>query len=680
MATKILQGLTYGDKAVCRVYLDDIVVVGRTREELRENTEIVLKRLEEYNIKLSLKKCSFEVEEIEYLGTIVTAAGRSASPKSREAMEKIVRPTTVTQLRSFLGLGQYVAQYIPHYANWAAPMHAAAAARSKQAKITWTAEMERGFEKIKAELREDKHLSFLREDGKLILYTDASDYAIGACLMQVQDGVERPLMFISKSLSKVQRRWSTSDKEMLAIVWAVEKCRFYIGGSSCLVRTDHKALPYSERTSSSKKIERWKLALQEYHLTFEYWKGADNHNADAMSRVTSAIPGEAAQKISLFLAETQDVGFSEEGSSTVDRIKKYHGKHLAHWGVKATWRAMRDDGHEWTNMRGDIATFIRSCDTCQRMKAYRADSTGPKFTTATNEPGETWAVDVKHMSVDPVTGHRFILVVIDMMSRFMYLWPMRSASGDEVLDHVRRLKLLEPAARKIWHDPGREFNNNNFKQFLTENQLNEIQTPTAWKQVNGMVERAIGTATEQLNCIRRDYGVKSEGPWAAYLGQVEGAYNTKVHDGTLVEPCRILRGTGEDRTAAITIAKERIMQLRSKVAKFNMIYREGDLILVRAEDKQKITGPMDRWLGPYRVVECNNMLLTYAEGTRRIEIPYSKAKRYFHESDCRPGAVLLLGPIVLVARDANTVTCKIGEASEYKYEDDDDNWLQEYFR
>ena len=292
MSTKILQGLTYGENAVCRVYLDDIVVVGKNKEELRKNTEIVLRRLEDYNIKLSLKKCSFEVEEIEYLGTIVNAEGRSASPKSRKAMEDIVKPTTVTTLRSFLGLGQYVAQYIPHYANWAAPMHAAAAARSKQAKIVWTAEMERGFEKIKAELREERHLAFLREEGQLILYTDASDYAIGACLMQVQDGVERPLMFISKSLTKVQRRWSTSDKEMLAIVWAVEKCRFYIGGSSCLVRTDHKALPYSERVSSSKKIERWKLALQEYNLTFEYWKGSDNLNADAMSRVTTELPGD----------------------------------------------------------------------------------------------------------------------------------------------------------------------------------------------------------------------------------------------------------------------------------------------------------------------------------------------------------------------------------------------------
>ena len=119
-------------------------------------------------------------------------------------------------------------------------MHAAAASRSKQAKIVWTTEMERGFDRIKAELREAKHLSFLREDGELILYTDASDYAIGACLMQVQDGVERPLMFISKSLTKVQRRWSTSDKEMLAIVWAVENCH-YRRGHFLLLHLSHLA-------------------------------------------------------------------------------------------------------------------------------------------------------------------------------------------------------------------------------------------------------------------------------------------------------------------------------------------------------------------------------------------------------------------------------------------------------
>lgn len=100
--------------------------------------------------------------------------------------------------------------------------------------------------------------------------------------------------------------------------------------------------------SSSKKIERWKLALQEYHLTFEYWKGKDNVNADAMSRVTTAIPEEAPTvTASHYLFQVcQDVGDIEDLSSTLELISRYHGKQLAHWGVKATLRAMRGDGHE----------------------------------------------------------------------------------------------------------------------------------------------------------------------------------------------------------------------------------------------------------------------------------------------------------------------------------------------
>jgi hypothetical protein len=256
---------------------------------------------------------------------------------------------------------------------------------------------------------------------------------------------------------------------------------------------------------------------------------------------------------------------------------------------------------------------------------------------------------------------------------------MKSTTGEEVLEYLRRLQLLEPQMRKLWHDPGAEFNNNLFKQFLTEHQLSEIQTPTAWKQINGLIERAIGTAAEQLNCLRRDYGGSPEGPWVAYLAQVEGAFNTKIHDGTLVEPCRILRGRGEDRAAAVATAKLRIIQLRKKASKFAMLYKPGDLILVKAEDKKKTQGPMDRWLGPYRVVESSTMLVKYAEGLKEIEKPYSKVKKYYHETDCRPGAVLLLGPIVLMARGANTITCKIGEADEYTYEDDGDEWMRDYF-
>jgi hypothetical protein len=222
--------------------------------------------------------------------------------------------------------------------------------------------------------------------------------------------------------------------------------------------------------------------------------------------------------------------------------------------------------------------------------------------------------------------------------------------------------------RKLWHDPGSEFNNKLFAEYLKSNDLTEIQTPTAWKQVNGLIERAIGTAAEQLNCLRKDDGVPPEGPWVAYLAQVEGAYNTKIHDGTLVEPCRILRGSGEDRAIAIAIAKEQIGKLRRKVSKFTIVYEVGDFILVRAEEKKKIQGPMDRWLGPYKIVSCNSILVTYAEGSKLIEKPYSKVTRYIHERDSRPGAVLLLGPIKIIARSGNSVTCRIGEADSYVYD------------
>ena len=123
-----------------------------------------------------------------------------------------------------------------------------------------------------------------------------------------------------------------------------------------------------------------------------------------------------------------------------------------------------------------------------------------------------------------------------------------------------------------------------------------------------------------------------------------------------------------------------ISQLQKKVSKFNMVYEIGDFILVRATEKKKIQGPMDRWLGPYKITACNSMLVTYEEGLKLIEKPYGEIKKYNHEVDCKPGVVLCLGPIVILERGENSVSCRIGDTTEYVYEDDEDEWLWEYFK
>jgi hypothetical protein len=128
-------------------------------------------------------------------------------------------------------------------------------------------------------------LHALQESGKITLYTDASDYALGGHLTQEVDGKEVSVLFVSKVFSEVQRRWAVCEKEMFALFYSIKKLHYLIGGRRFFVKSDHKNLQYWTNPSASSKIERWKIFLSEYDYTLDYIRGVENTVADGLSRV-----------------------------------------------------------------------------------------------------------------------------------------------------------------------------------------------------------------------------------------------------------------------------------------------------------------------------------------------------------------------------------------------------------
>ena len=235
------------------------------------------------NLKLKPRKCQFGQEQVKYLGHIVSAEGLSPDPDNVSKVRDCPIPRTVKQTRAFVSLASYYRRFIPNFAKIATPLHALL---KKNAKFQWTQEHQTAFETLKKAIVQPPVLAYPDFQKTFVVATDASDKALGAVLSQLHDGHEKPIAFASRSLNKAERNYSTTEKELLAIVYALRFFRPYIYGRQFLIQTDHKPLQHlmSHRNESS-RLMRWATTIQDFDMQITYKPGSLNANADALSRL-----------------------------------------------------------------------------------------------------------------------------------------------------------------------------------------------------------------------------------------------------------------------------------------------------------------------------------------------------------------------------------------------------------
>ena len=212
----------------------------------------------------------------------MSAGGIATDPTKVEVVEKWPTPFTVAELRSFLGFSGYYRAFVKDYATLAAPLYHL----TKQGiPYDWTLGCQSAFEALKETLSRAPVLAFPAEEGALVLDTDASDMGLGAVLSQVQpDGVERVLNFASRSLSKPERNYCVTRRELLAIVYAIRKFRHFLG-EEVVIRTDHNALQWLLNFKEPEgQMARWLLELSSYNLVIQHRPGKLHGNADGLSR------------------------------------------------------------------------------------------------------------------------------------------------------------------------------------------------------------------------------------------------------------------------------------------------------------------------------------------------------------------------------------------------------------
>ena len=275
----VLRGLSW---ETCLVYLDDVIVLGKSMKDHLKNLEQVFQRLREANLKLNPKKCSLFRRKVRFLGHVVSSEGVSVDPEKVAAIREWPVPKDKHDVRSFLGLCTYYRRYVLGFANIAKPL----TRLTEDKKIfVWDSDCTQAFEELKSALSSAPILSYPRPNEEFILDTDASNFGIGGVLSQIQDGHERVIGYFSKVLSKPERNYCVTRKELLAVVKSVEHFHKYLYGRRFLLRTDHAALMWLLRFKSPEgQVARWIERLQEYDFTSEHRAGTKHRNADALSR------------------------------------------------------------------------------------------------------------------------------------------------------------------------------------------------------------------------------------------------------------------------------------------------------------------------------------------------------------------------------------------------------------
>lgn len=293
------------------VYLDDVVVYSRTWDEHLHHLRLVFERLQQHGLHCAPEKCQFGKQEIQYLGHIIGPDGNRPQQHHLQQIQDAEAPKNRRQLRKFLGLCNWLRDYVDHFADIATPLTNLLANK----KWKWSSTEEEALKALKSALATCKPLS--RPDPTLpfVLQTDASSIGIAAVLYQHgSDGARKIISYASARLTEAERRYHINEQECLAIVWAVKRYRPYLEDRPFTLRTDNRSLVWLQKTRDTKaKIARWAMLLQEFNFNIEHCPGTRNELPDLLSRAPDDIQHDAINEEVMLPPQT-----AHDAPSTLD--------------------------------------------------------------------------------------------------------------------------------------------------------------------------------------------------------------------------------------------------------------------------------------------------------------------------------------------------------------------------
>ncbi|PNY06477.1 hypothetical protein L195_g002943, partial [Trifolium pratense] len=553
------------------VFFDDILVYSPTWEEHMQHLRIALQTLHNHQLFAKRSKCSFGVNQVDYLGHIISAAGVSVDPSKISAIVDWPQPSSVTALRGFLGLTGYYRKFVRHYAALTAPL----TDLLKTHAFEWSTDAQTAFDTLKKAMTDLPVLGLPNFLEIFDVTTDASGIAIGAVLSQHS----HPIAFFSRKLCLRMQVASAYDREMYAITEAVRKWRQYLLGRHFRIFTDQKSLKgMLGQIIQTPSQQRWMTKLLGYDYEILYTPGKQNVVADALSRVDHlAMFQSISQCQPLFFEQlqrfyaTHPVGVTLfhkfqhlSPPSTVFSIKQgilyyrdrifvpmetglrpsilqeFHDSPLAgHSGVRGTI-ARLTSVFAWPNLTKDVKGYIKACLTCQQSK-YSTQKT-PGLLQPLPIPSDVW----RDISMDFIThlppskGKTVIWVIIDRLTKFAHFIGLPTGFSAATIAPIFMTEIhrLHGFPATIVSDRDRVFISKFWTELFRLSGTKLSFSSAYHPQTDGQTEVTNRTLETYLRCFVTD----SPQNWFAYLHLAEYWYNTSYHSALKMSPFEALYG------------------------------------------------------------------------------------------------------------------------------------------
>ena len=535
---QILQGIS---GVTC--YLDDILIATDRASHLSQVAK-VLERLRSYGVHVKREKCSFMTSSVTYLGHTVNAKGIQPTAEKVQAIRDMRAPKDLHELRVLLGMVNYYGKFLPDLATLLSPWYNLL---TKEAKFCWSDACAKALTKIKELLTSEKLLVHFDPKKKIVLACDASPVGLGCVLSHIDNGVEKPIAFASRSLTSAERNYCQLEREGLAIIYGLTKFHKYVYGRHIIIETDNKPVTriLSDKTGlpslAALRLQRWALILMAHDYELRYRKAQDHGNCDCLSRLPGGTDNYLATELPVNYFSLVDelpitakqvaeqsrkdpvISAAMDYTSTgwchkcpSDDLRPYFNRreqlstdkgcllwgtrviippkfqqkllnelHTTHPGV-VRMKSMARAYIWFPNMDSQIEELVKGCSTCQAMQK-----------SAPVVPLSPWQYPLRcweriHIDFAELDRTQY-LVLIDSYSKWLEVKQMRTSTSQQTIKELRQIFASYGLPQVLVSDNGPQLVSLDFENFLKSNGIQHIMSAPYHPASNGAAERSVQT-------------------------------------------------------------------------------------------------------------------------------------------------------------------------------------------
>lgn len=553
------------------VFLDDILIYSKTKEEHIQHVKQVLELLRKHRLYAKASKCEFFQRSVSFLGHVISDHGLQMESDKVKAMQEWPIPKCVRDVRAFCGLTGYYRRFIKNFSSICSPL-SDLTKKDQAIKFTWTNEAQQAFEELKQKMITAPILMLPNPSLPFIVTCDASGIGLGAVLSQDQGTGIKPIAYMSKKLQPAETRYATHEQELLAVVCALKEWRHYLHGVKFIVETDHKSLKYLQtQPTLTARQARWSELICEYDFEVKYKEGKDNVVADAFSRradyepkkevnsmstieggkeleqmIVSSYPSDPSCK-SILQGKHKDsknitiknniiyykkkMYIPNNKQIKTQIVQEHHDTNVSgHLGVHKTIELVQRH-YYWPSMWGEIREYVTTCLPCQQNKPSQQAPMG--LLQSIDPPERRWeTVTIDLITQLPKTkqGNDAIIVMVDKLTKTVHLHPAKTTITAPQLAKVFMKEVVRHHGlpKSIISDRDPRFTSN-FWRALWKGLGTQLNMTTAYHpQGDGQTERANRTTEDILRAFT-DY---QQNDWDEQLDNCEIAMNNSVQAST----------------------------------------------------------------------------------------------------------------------------------------------------